>query len=116
MVGSQIVTYSLDDDTTVMFEMEPLDEFTLAGARDVVGRVRLALGPAVAAAAEVLDQVRVLSPTGVEVKFGVKVSGTMNWIVAKAATEGNFEVTLSWQPGQQPAESREAGPAPTDHE
>ncbi|GAB3934514.1 hypothetical protein GCM10027614_07660 [Micromonospora vulcania] len=45
-----------------------------------------------------LDRVRELAPDGVEVKFGVKVTGTANWLVAKAATEGNFEVTLSWSP------------------
>ena len=35
-------------------------------------------------------------PDSVEVKFGIKVTGTADWLVAKAATEGNFEVTLKW--------------------
>ena len=52
-----------------------------------------------AAAREVLEQVRAAGPDEVEVKFGVKVTGTMTWVVAKAATEGNFEVTLKWQRG-----------------
>ncbi|MCA1695681.1 MAG: hypothetical protein LC749_13655 [Actinobacteria bacterium] len=33
-----------------------------------------------------------------EVKFGIKVSGTANWLIAKAATEGNFDITLTWTP------------------
>jgi len=56
-----------------------------------------------AEATAVLDRVRELSPDGVQVKFGVKVTGTMNWLVAKAATEGNFEVTLGWDPKNPPA-------------
>jgi NTP-dependent ternary system trypsin peptidase co-occuring protein len=51
----------------------------------------------VSAARVVLDQVRAAAPDRVEVTFGVKVTGTMNWVVAKAASEGNFEVTLSWE-------------------
>jgi hypothetical protein len=30
------------------------------------------------------------------VKFGVKASGEATWLVAKAAGEANFEVTLTW--------------------
>lgn len=52
--------------------------------------------PAVAAAREVLDQTRAMAPDTVQVKFGVKVTGTAHWLVAKAATEGNFEITLTW--------------------
>jgi hypothetical protein len=26
------------------------------------------------------------------------VSGTANWLIAKAATEGNFDITLTWTP------------------
>ena len=38
-----------------------------------------------------------IKPGGVEVKFGVKVTGEANWVVAKAATEGSFEITLTWE-------------------
>ncbi len=44
-----------------------------------------------------LEQVRAAQPDGVEVKFGVKVTGTATWLIAKAATEGNFEITLTWK-------------------
>jgi Trypsin-co-occurring domain 1 len=66
---------------------------------EVVGRVREAVQPAVQTARVVLDRVRQAGPDEVVVKFGLKVSGRMDWLVARAATEGNFEVTLTWKPG-----------------
>jgi Trypsin-co-occurring domain 1 len=98
---SQVVTYAVDEATTVSFEIEPVEGFVPVGVEEVAGRVRSAVEPAVAAARAVLEQVREMSPDTVQVKFGVKVSGTANWLVAKAATEGNFEVTMLWS-GQQP--------------
>lgn len=100
---SEIVRYQLDDASTAMFEIDPVPGFQPAGVGDVAGRVREAAGPAVEAARELLEQVRDLAPDAVQVKFGIKVTGTANWLVAKAATEGNFEVTLSWAPGGAPA-------------
>jgi hypothetical protein len=96
---SQVVRYSVDDGVVVLFEVEPVEAFTPASSERVIGQVRDAIGPAVEAAREVLDRVRAHGPHEVEVKFGIKVSGTMNWMVAKAASEANFEVTLKWQPG-----------------
>ena len=95
-MASHLVTYLAGDDHAVVFEIEPLAGFEPAGLGDVLGRVREAVEPAVIAAREVLAQVRRLGPDGVEVKFGIRVSGTATWVVVKAATEGNFEVTLSW--------------------
>jgi hypothetical protein len=96
------VRYALEDGTTAQIEIGTTPGFQPAGVGDVAGRVRVAAAPAIQAAREVLDQVRELTPDGVQIKFGVKVTGTANWLVAKAATEGNFEVTLSWQPGTPP--------------
>ncbi|WP_438870723.1 CU044_2847 family protein [Paractinoplanes ovalisporus] len=93
---SQVVTYRLDDAVEVQFEVDPVAGFVPAGAEEVVVQVRQAIEPAIAAARVVLDRARSLSPDGVEVKFGIKVTGTANWLIAKAATEGNFEVKLSW--------------------
>lgn len=100
---SRVVTYQVDDETTVGFEIEPVEGFVPAGMDEVAGQVRKAAEPAVAAARAVLEMVRELAPDGVEVTFGLKVTGTANWLVAKAATEGNFEVKLSWRPGRAPA-------------
>jgi hypothetical protein len=97
-VSSQVVTYQLDDSTTVMFEVEPADGFRPAGSKEIAGKVREAIGPAVEAAQIVLDQVRKLAPDEVEVTFGIKVTGGAQWIVAKAAGEASFEITLTWSP------------------
>jgi hypothetical protein len=98
LVSPEIVTYDVDGSTVAQFEIDPVDGFVPAGAGGVLGKVRDAAAPAIQAARELLDQARELSPDGVQVKFGVKVTGTANWLVARAATEGNFEVTLTWNP------------------
>ena len=101
MSESQVVTYSLDGDETVSIEITPIVGFVPVGVEMVAGHVRRAVEPAIAAARVVLDQTRAMAPDTVQVKFGVKVTGTTNWLVAKAATEGNFEITLTWgQPSQ----------------
>jgi hypothetical protein len=96
-----VVSYALDDGTVVRFEIEPYAGFRPAGPDEIVGRIREAVAPAVEGARAVLEKVKEAAPDEIEVKFGIKVSGTANWLVAKAATEGNFEITLTWTP--QPA-------------
>ena len=96
-MASQVVTYTLDDQTSVSFEIEQPAGFGPAGTDTVAGRVRDAVEPAVRAAKDVLDSVRDACPDEVVVKFGVKASGTMSWLVAKASAEGNFEITLTWK-------------------
>ena len=98
-MASQIVKYQLDDSTVVGFEFEPDSGFHQAGTKEFVGQVRKAVEPAVEAAKAVLDKVKEIEPDGVEVKFGVKVTGEAYWVVARAATEGSFEITLKWSPG-----------------
>lgn len=95
MVAS-IVSYKLDEDTVVRFEIEPTAGFRPASPNEIAGRIREAVTPAVEAARAVLEQVREAAPDEVKLKFGIKVSGTANWFVAKAATEANFEVEMTW--------------------
>ncbi|AGL15247.1 CU044_2847 family protein [Actinoplanes sp. N902-109] len=97
-MSSEVVRYRVDADTVAQIEIEPAEGFRPAGAGTVAATVKESIGPAVAAARVVLDQVREIGPNAVQVKFGIKVTGTANWVVAKAATEANFEVTLGWQP------------------
>ncbi len=107
-MSSQVVTYRLDDSTTVKFEIEPPEGFRQAGPEEVLGRVREAVGPAVEAANAVLDKVKDGQADEVELKFGVKVSGGASWLVAKAAGEGNFEITLTWsRPAQKAGADRQ---------
>ncbi|WP_113698937.1 CU044_2847 family protein [Nonomuraea lactucae] len=96
---SEVVAYYVDESTTVQLEIEPSPGFQPAGPGEIVGKVRESLDPAVKAAQVVLERVREACPDEVQVKFGIKATGTMNWLVAKAATEGNFEVTLTWRSG-----------------
>lgn len=98
-----VVRYRLDDGTAVGFELEAGESFRPAGTDQVAGTLREAVGPAVAAARTVLEKVKEAKADKVEIKFGVKASGTMNWLVAKVASEGNFEVTLTWEPGSAPS-------------
>ncbi len=46
-MSSQVVTYRVDDATTVKFEIEPLEGFRPAGPEEIFGRIREAVGPAV---------------------------------------------------------------------
>ncbi|MBP2706319.1 hypothetical protein JOL79_21145 [Microbispora sp. RL4-1S] len=98
MTVQQIVRYELDAETVVGFEVELGPGYHPAGAEEVVGRIKEAVDPAVQAARAVLEKVKETRPDEISLKFGIKVSGTMNWWVAKAATESNFEVTLTWRP------------------
>ena len=111
---SQVATYQLDDSTTVSFEIGPADGFRPAGPGHIAGKVRDAVGPAVEAAREVLDKVKQLAPSEVEVTFGIKVSGDANWIIARAAADASFEVTLTWSPKDKPLSRQKAprNPAP----
>jgi hypothetical protein len=96
---SPVVSYALDDQTVVRFEVEPTADWYNVGSEEIVGRIRDAVTPAVEGARAVLEKVKDAAPDEIEVKFGIKVSGTANWLVAKVATEGNFEITLTWRPG-----------------
>jgi len=99
---TQVVTYSVGEGVTVGIEIAPVDGFEPAGIDDVAGYVQAAVAPAITAARAVLEQVRAVAPDTVQVKFGVKVTGTANWLVAKAATEGNFEISMTWDRGGRP--------------
>lgn len=111
-MSSEVVTYRLDESTLVRFEFDPPEGFRPAGPDQIAGRVREAIGPAIETAKAVLEKVKEIKPDEVELKFGVKVSGGAQWLVAKAAGEANFEITLSWHPAK-----HEAAPADaTGHE
>lgn len=100
-MASQVVSYEVDEGTVVHIEIEPSADFQPVGAEQVAGQVRAAVQPAVEAARVLLDRVAELQPAEVQVKFGVKATGTANWLVAKLASEANFEITLTWRPGSE---------------
>ncbi|MFB7608136.1 CU044_2847 family protein [Streptomyces gardneri] len=98
MAASHVVSYELDAETVVQFEIEATDEWRQVSTDQVVSRVEEAARPAVEAAQRVLAQITALRPAEAEVTFGIKVNGTANWLVAKAASEANFGVKLTWRP------------------
>lgn len=95
-----IVTYALDDSTKVRFEIDPPAGFQEAGADRVIGKVQEALTPAIETARVILNKLKEAKPGEVTVTFGLKVSGKLDWFVARAGTEGNFQITLTWQPNE----------------
>ena len=94
----KIVTYALDNSTKVRFEIDPPAGFQDAGTDKVIGKVQDALSPAIDTAKLVLDKLKEAKPGEVMVTFGLKVSGKLDWFIARAGTEGNFQITLTWQP------------------
>src|SRR5580704_10432189 len=95
---TKIVTYTLDDSTKVRFEIDPPAGFQDAGADKVIGKVQDALTPAIDTAKLILDKVKEAKPGEITVTFGLKVSGKLDWFIARAGTEGNFQITLTWKP------------------
>lgn len=96
------MSYALDDGTRVEFETEPVDGWREVGAEEVIARISDAVTPVVEGAKAILDRLKAVAPDDIEITFGVKVSGTTNWVIAKAETEGNFAVKLTWSPGDHP--------------
>jgi len=47
----------------------------------------------------VIDQFRTLSdaPDKISLGFGIKVTGEAQLVIAKAASEANFQVSIEWQ-------------------
>jgi len=105
------VSYALDDGTRVEFETEPVEGWQEVGAEEVIARIGEAVAPLIDGATTILERLKAVAPEGIEITFGVKVSGTANWVIAKAATEGNFAVKLTWSPGTRtkPPDANPAG-------
>jgi hypothetical protein len=118
-MASEIVAYQLDDSSVVRFEIDRPAGFQPAGGGGkTAGRVQDAIRPAIEAAKEVLARAKEAAPDEVEVTFGVKVSGGMDWLIARAASEANFEIRLTWRPGepgpQEPAAGMAEAEQPTE--
>jgi hypothetical protein len=57
------------------------------------------------AAGRLLDSLQGLKPDSAQLEFGVKLSGELGGILAKASGEGHITVTLTWQSVGSGAES-----------
>ena len=96
-MNTQLVTYTLDDGCKVEFEIERSSGVNEVTNEALVGRVREAIGPVVGAARILLEGMKEIAPDELELTFGVKVIGKVNWVVARSETEGNFGVKLVWK-------------------
>jgi Trypsin-co-occurring domain 1 len=101
------VRYTLDDGSEVFFESAESSLVELRGGEPEVtdgGRRRTRLEAVSAAAAQVAGALRSrLAPDEVELTFGLKVAGEVNWwFFAKNQAEGTIAVTLRWtaSPGE----------------
>lgn len=93
----EVVRYQVDADTEVAFEVETPAGFRPPVAAGLAGSIRDAVAPVVQAARAVMEKLKEAGPDEAQVRFGIKVSGSADWLVAKAAGEGAFEVTLCWR-------------------
>lgn len=99
----RIVTASLSNGESILFEVDEPEAFggpKAVGLRKEDGSIDLegALAGVRQAATEVIETIRSIAvqPDSCEVTFGVKLSGTMGAIIAKASTEANFTIKLVW--------------------
>lgn len=119
LVGSTGDVESKDDDGVVVrFEFDPGPDgggFGPAGrVPDVAGLLETALAPLVEGAKVVLAKAQEVKPHKVEVTFGVKATGKADFVVAKAASEGNFSIKLTWEQNDKPGQDTPAPASRTE--
>ena len=97
---AEFVRFTLDDGSQVLFESAESDLVALHGGAPEVrdgGKLTTRLQGVAEAAEEVAGSLRArLVPDEVNLEFGLKVSGGVNWFFAKAQGEGTIKVTLKW--------------------
>ena len=103
-MAEALVAARLDSGETLLFEVDEPDDIGVTAISISVdqdtGMVELdkALGGVKRAAGQVLETMRSIAvpPDSCEISFGVKLSGTVGAIIAKASTEANFTIKLTW--------------------
>jgi hypothetical protein len=103
-MAEALVAARLDSGESLLFEVDEPDDFGVTAVSISVdpetGTVELgsALSGVKRAAAQVLETMRSIAdpPDSCEISFGVKLSGTVGAIIAKASTEANFTIKLTW--------------------
>jgi len=97
---AEFMRFTLDDGSQVLFESAESDLVALHGGPPDVrdgGKLTTQLQGVAEAAEEVAGSLRArLVPDEVNLEFGLKVSGGVNWFFAKAQGEGTIKVTLKW--------------------
>ncbi|KAA9149136.1 hypothetical protein FPZ12_043835 [Amycolatopsis acidicola] len=101
---ARVFEMELDDGSTVLVEAADDDPGIerVGRARDVVTEASETLKQAVdrvrPAVSTVLDGLRELPrpPESIKLEFGIKFTAEAGVVVARAATEANFKVTVGW--------------------
>ena len=97
---AEFMRFTLDDGSQVLFESAESDLVALHGGLPDVrdgGKLTAQLEGVAEAAEEVAGSLRArLVPDEVNLEFGLKVAGGVNWFFAKAQGEGTIKVTLKW--------------------
>lgn len=102
-MNEAIVTAKLSNGETVRFEVEEVPSHgpsaVSIGRPDGTIDLDVALSGVRQAATQVLETVRSVAvpPDSCEITFGVKLSGSVGAIIAKASTEANFTIKLVWK-------------------
>lgn len=112
---TDIVRYQLDDGSTALFEVTDdtpgVERVSRAtdGIIEAGSRLQEALGNVRRAAQASIDALIALSPNGLELEFGVKLTAESGALIARTAAEGHFVVKVIWAPKPQAAAATSQG-------
>jgi hypothetical protein len=101
---SEAVQFRLDDGSTALFEVNEdasgVERVSRAtdGIVEATRRLEDALEGVRGAAKASLQALKTLSPQGLELEFGVKLTAEAGALIARTAGEGHFVVKVSWAP------------------
>lgn len=99
----QIVEFRLENDESILIEVNEPDDSRIGIGNDVVETAQKtfesALEKVQPVASAIMTKLRSLKEPAdeVEVKFGIKMSAEFGVIVASGNTEVNYEITLKWK-------------------
>jgi hypothetical protein len=101
---ADLVEYTLDDGSTVLFESAEANLVALHGGEPEVkegGRLAERLSSIAKTAGQVAAAMREhVGPDELELELGVKVAGEVNaWFFARQQAEATIKVTLTWKTG-----------------
>jgi Trypsin-co-occurring domain 1 len=96
--GGPFVTYATlgGDDIRVEIERSPDGFMPVSGDRPL-GRVERLFEPVFSAVEGFLHGARRTRPDEISLRFGVKVTGGGNAVIAKDLDSGSFQVSMTWK-------------------
>lgn len=103
----RLAEFSMEDGSVILVEVDEPENgrrtLRRGGPAEVFEKARdtfeVALNKVKPAAEAIITKLRGLtdSPDAVGVEFGVKLSATAGAVIASAATEANFKISLTWK-------------------